>query len=297
MTPSRARPRPLVAGLLAAGVGLTVHAGGVAPAAAAVECVGVVVDARLLGGGVRTGCASGDPRSGLDALTRAGFSYAFVPRQPGLVCQIDGLPECSRTTATTYWSYWHRAPGSSRWTYSTQGAASFDPKPGSVEAWVWQDGGRVEPPDVALRTACPQAASPAATSSETRSSRPSRTAGPTAAATSPRDRAATGPGDGETTRENRPGTQPRRRTKPAPGRSATPTDPATETASAAPTPTGSPSASPGGPDATAVEPVSREARSDAPLLGLLLGGGLVVLLGGAAAWRARRGPESPGGPP
>ncbi|HEX6937472.1 MAG TPA: hypothetical protein VF227_13210, partial [Actinomycetes bacterium] len=67
------------------------------PAAAAEPCVGVVVDARLLGGDVRTGCAKGDPDSGLEALTMAGFRYAFVPRQPGLVCQVDGAPECSRT--------------------------------------------------------------------------------------------------------------------------------------------------------------------------------------------------------
>jgi len=297
VTPSRAQRRPLAAALLAAAVGLTVQAGGVAPAAAAEGCVGVVVDARLLGGGVRTGCASGDPRSGLDALTRAGFSYTFVPRQPGLVCQVDGLPECSRTTATTYWSYWHRAPGSSRWAYSTEGAASYDPKPGSLEAWVWQDGGRVEPPDVALRTACPQAASPAATSSATRSSRPSRTAGATAASTASRAPSTANRDKAVTEREDRSRTERRRRTKTAPGRSSTSADPATETASAAATPTGSPSGSPAGAGATAVGPVSRETGSDPPPLGLLLGGGLVVLLGGAAVWRARRGPASPGGPP
>lgn len=294
MTPSRAQLRPLVAAVLAAGVGLTVHAGGAGPATAAGECVGVVVDARLLGGGVRTGCASGDPRSGLDALTRAGFGYAFVPRQPGLVCQIDGLPECSRTAATTYWSYWHRAPGSSRWTYSTQGAASYDPKPGSVEAWVWQDGGRIEPPDVTLRTACPQAASPAATSSATRSSTPSRTSGATETSTA-RSSASRGDAVGEP--ENRPPKEPGGRTKPGAGRSTAPADPPTETASAAPAGTSAPSASSTGGRATAARPVSRQSRGDAPLLGLLVGGGLVVLLGGAAAWRARRGPASFGGPP
>ena len=147
-----------VAALVAALAALLLPAAGPPPATAATKpCVGVIVDARLLGGAVTTGCATGDPDSGLDALTRAGFRYAFVPRQPGLVCQIGGAPACEDTGATTYWSYWHRAKGSSTWTYSTVGAAGYDPEPGSTEAWVWQDGGRRRPPDVALRTICPQA--------------------------------------------------------------------------------------------------------------------------------------------
>ena len=34
------------------------------PVTAGEQCVGVVVDARLLGGDVRTGCAKGDPATG-----------------------------------------------------------------------------------------------------------------------------------------------------------------------------------------------------------------------------------------
>ena len=98
------------------------------PAAAATRpCVGMIVDGRLAGGSLRTGCATGDPRSGLAALTAAGFSYAFVPRQPGQVCQIDGLPECSRNGSDTYWSYWHRAKGIHRWVYSGEGAGDLRP--------------------------------------------------------------------------------------------------------------------------------------------------------------------------
>ena len=112
-------------------------------------------------GDVSTGCAKGDPDSGLEALTKAGYSYAFVPRQPGQVCQIDGAPECSRTSTDTYWSYWWRAKGSSRWVYATEGAATHDPAPGATEAWVWQDGGRREPPDIALSTDLPPGRRPA----------------------------------------------------------------------------------------------------------------------------------------
>lgn len=142
-----------------------------APSATAAEpCVGIVIDARLLGGEVTTACAKGDPDSGLQAMTRAGISYRFLPRQPGLVCQIGGSPDCARTTTTTYWSYWHRAKGSTRWTYSTVGAASHDPAPGSTEGWVWQDGGRRQPPDIALRAICPDAfAAPSVTKAPTSS--------------------------------------------------------------------------------------------------------------------------------
>jgi hypothetical protein len=152
--------------------------GAAAPAyAATAPCVAVVVDARLAGGPLHAACAKGDPTSGLAALTKAGFSYAFLPRQPGEVCQIDALPACSRTSTTTYWSYWHRAKGSSRWVYSTEGAATFDPAPGSTEAWVWQEGGKRQPPDLSFRSICPAAASaPGPTPSQHRTTTPTVTA-------------------------------------------------------------------------------------------------------------------------
>ena len=54
-------------------VALVALIGPAAPAfAAATPCVGVVVDGRLAGGSVRTACAAGDPKTGLDALTKAG---------------------------------------------------------------------------------------------------------------------------------------------------------------------------------------------------------------------------------
>jgi hypothetical protein len=153
--------------------------GPAAPAyAATAPCVAVVVDARLAGGPLRTACAKGDPSSGLAALTKAGFSYAFLPQQPGEVCQIDAMPACTRTSTTTYWSYWHRAKGSSHWVYSTEGAATFDPAPGSTEAWVWQEGGKRQPPDLSFRSICP-----ATTSSPSPSPSQPNTATPTATAT------------------------------------------------------------------------------------------------------------------
>ncbi len=113
----------------------------VAPASAA-GCAGVevVVDATALGGGIRTGCAVGDPATGLTALTGAGFTYSFVPRQPGFVCRVNSLPTtCTMPTTSAYWSYWHATPGGS-WTYSSAGAGSYNPAPGTVEGWAFGAG-------------------------------------------------------------------------------------------------------------------------------------------------------------
>ncbi|MEU7480785.1 hypothetical protein AB0A63_32755 [Lentzea sp. NPDC042327] len=113
----------------------------VAPASAA-DCAGVkvVVDFTALGGGVQTGCAPGDPATGLAALTGAGFTYSFVPRQAGFVCRINALPNpCTAPTTSAYWSYWHASPGGS-WAYSSAGAGSYDPAPGSVEGWAFGAG-------------------------------------------------------------------------------------------------------------------------------------------------------------
>jgi hypothetical protein len=116
-----------------------------APQAQAAGCAGssgvtVVIDFAALGGGVQTGCALGDPATGLAALTGAGFSYAFVPRQPGFICRINALPNpCNGAPATAYWSYWHAQPGGT-WSYSTSGAAGYNPAPGSVEGWAFGAG-------------------------------------------------------------------------------------------------------------------------------------------------------------
>jgi len=98
--------------------------------------VTVVVDFGSLGGGVVTRCAPGDPTSGLTALSGAGFTYAFVPRLPGFVCQINVKPNpCNGAPSTAYWSYWH-APRKGTWTYSSTGAGSYNPAQNTVEGWA-----------------------------------------------------------------------------------------------------------------------------------------------------------------
>jgi hypothetical protein len=141
-----------VLAVLAAGAALTatgVTAAGAASAAPAATTavkycgksrVTVIVDfTHFRGGRVRWGCASG-PRTGLKALHDAGFSYAFVPREPGFVCTIDHLPKpCNGAPATAYWSYWHARPHG-KWQYSSLGAGSYHPKKGWVEGWAFGAG-------------------------------------------------------------------------------------------------------------------------------------------------------------
>ena len=272
---------PVLAGLVLAGPVLAglLLAVPPAPAAAAEPCVGVVVDARLLGGGMSTGCATGDPDSGLEALTKAGYGYAFVPRQPGQVCQIDGAPACSDTSTDTYWSYWWRAKGSSRWVYATEGAATHDPAPGATEAWVWQDGGRREPPDIPLRQICPQVAEPR---TSTAAPSPDRT---TSRAPSPKQSSAEAAGaatSGRTSSSRSP--EPTATPTPTPSPTSSTASPSTTSAPA----DSSPAATPGR-TAAASQAAADDGGSAVPWAGVALGGGLIAVFGGAALARSRRG--------
>lgn len=279
MAAVRAAVRVLVA-LCVATAGLLLPA----PAAVTAEkCVGVVVDSRLLGGGVRTGCAKGDPGSGLEALAAAGFGYAFAPRQPGLVCQIDAAPACDRTTTTTYWSYWYRAKGSDTWVYAAEGAGSHDPEPGSTEAWVWQEGGRRQPPGVAQRIICPATTgrpSPRQTSS----------AGATRdATTAPAAKASTAKTSTEKTstastpKGSAAATSAAPRTTDTPEPSAASPQAGTATTSAPPT------------SRAVTTPLAARAASSPgdeggdPWIAVAAGVALVAALGGAALLRSRRG--------
>lgn len=277
--------RLAAAGAATALAGLGLLAGPTPPAAAAEPCVGVVVDARLLGGGVSTGCAKGDPDSGLEALTMAGYSYAFVPRQPGLVCQVNQAPECSATSTDTYWSYWYRAKGSSTWVYASQGAASHDPAPGSTEAWVWQDGGRRQPPAIAQRTICPQSApaAPAPTPTKSSSPSPDRTRSATRSPSPKQSSAAT------------TSTAPSGRTSGK--RSGSASTSAAPTSTTAPPSTGGPSSSPpSAPSTTPAGDATEDGGGAVPWGGLLVGAGLIAVLGGSALARTQRTGSTGGRP-
>jgi len=122
--------------------GAVVAAGSAGGPCTGSDSVTVVVDASRLGGGVRTGCAAGSPRNGLEALRAAGFTVRGTARFPGFVCRIDDAPASDpcldSAPADAYWAYWHGPPGGG-WTYSDTGAADRRPPVGSVEGWVFSD--------------------------------------------------------------------------------------------------------------------------------------------------------------
>lgn len=247
---------------------------------AADPCVGVIVDGRIYGGALTYSCAKGDPSSGLEALRLAGYSYAFVPRQPGLVCQINGKPACSDTSTTSYWSYWHRAPGSSTWVYSSKGAGSYDPANGSTEAWVWQQGGKQTPPSIGQTTICPQAASPApkrATSKAPRAT--SGSGGATSGGSSSADEATGGRASSAAVplAMSRPSSSPTEAISASPAPTAV-SPHATQTLSSTPS------------EAVRLDAALSQASdaSDPPWPGLALGGALVLGIGAAAGIRALR---------
>lgn len=123
--------RVLLAGALAtAGALVGLAAPAQAAACSGTEGVTVVVD---FGGTEQVGCAKGDPTSGTDALTKAGFGWTFHPREPGFICTIGGSPADQQCMKPNYWSYWHKSGGG--WQYSNVGATQYDPAPGSTEGW------------------------------------------------------------------------------------------------------------------------------------------------------------------
>jgi hypothetical protein len=107
--------------------------------------VTVVVDLRAFHRGISVACDPARPASGLAALTKAGFSYTFVPRVPGFICRISNEPvRCNGAPTTAYWSYWHARPHG-KWIYSSVGAASYHPESGWVEGWAFGSG---KPPGI-----------------------------------------------------------------------------------------------------------------------------------------------------
>jgi len=124
-------------------------------------CVALVVDGRALGSNVSTGCAK-VPRgaTGVDVLESAGHRIGF--RDDGLICAIDGLPKtgCASVDDTHYWAYFHRAPGATSWTYSTEGASTYQPVNDSTEGWVYDNGTSLTPENVPYGQICKSKAKP-----------------------------------------------------------------------------------------------------------------------------------------
>jgi hypothetical protein len=121
------------------------------PLSACSTTAGVVVAVNFStwGGDVERGCDA-TATTGLDALEAAGFAPVGVA-EFGLaaICQLTdpatnppiaqpaGTSCASMPPASAYWSLWYAEAGTDTWSYSQQGAMSYRPQPGSVEAWTF----------------------------------------------------------------------------------------------------------------------------------------------------------------
>jgi MYXO-CTERM domain-containing protein len=240
-----------------------------APAAATKTiCVGLVVDARPLGGPLASDCTTvPDGSTGYDVLRKAGHTVGF--RQDGLICSIDNRPAdgCGEVDAAHYWAYFHREPGASSWTYSNEGATTYEPENNETEGWVWRDADMAKPPNIPYRTICPQtsSASPSASAHRSKPS-PSASSHSDAASVSPRTTTPVAtPNAARTHHRQRPSAT----TSSPPATSLTPT-PSESARIVSSTTTGD------------------ESGSSGPPYALLAGAVAVLALGGIAAFRGRR---------
>jgi hypothetical protein len=145
---------PLLASVVLVGALATLASGcvvtvGTTPIATCTSTSGVIVAvdfSHWSSGLVERGCDA-TITTGLDALHAAGFTTAGDQHDgPAFVCRINNDPTPSQDAcvntppASAHWSYWHANAGKTSWTLSTLGAASYQPKPGSVDAWAFGAG-------------------------------------------------------------------------------------------------------------------------------------------------------------
>lgn len=141
MTSLRMPARRLRAGLGATGlVAVATIAGlpGTAQAAACAPDTGITVVIAGAEGRV-IHCATGSSMSALQA-TQAVAEVTQVQKFPGVVCQIDGLPDdqacVQMPPADAYWSFYYSEDGGD-WVYSTVGASGVELNAGDAVAWAY----------------------------------------------------------------------------------------------------------------------------------------------------------------
>ncbi|MEH1163828.1 hypothetical protein V6V47_00415 [Micromonospora sp. CPCC 205539] len=142
---------------------LAVVAAVVAPAAPALadaqpigQCTtssGVIlaVDFSKWGGPLLRSCGT-TPTTGYQLLNQGGWRTTGTQHDgPAFICRIGYAghrggtqyptpadEKCGLTPpASAYWSYWHADPGQNSWVYSQLGAMSYQPRPGSVDLWIF----------------------------------------------------------------------------------------------------------------------------------------------------------------
>ncbi|MFJ3635405.1 hypothetical protein [Streptomyces sp. NPDC090112] len=289
----------------AAALGLTVAAlaATAAPAGAAPQPMGqcttssgvvLAVDFSHWGGPVYRSCGT-TPTTGYELLNQGGWATTGTGHDgPAFICRIGysghqggrqyptpQQDDCVLTPpASAYWSYWHADPGQNTWQYSQLGAMLYKPKPGSVDLWIF--GGTniegtegkptVTPDQLRAKNTLP-AGGPAP--KDTRTAKPL----PPNVDTGPRP-------------ENPPPAAPPTAPPPSPTAPASPvpSPSASESATATPSapPTSAAPAAAGGPAVVEAAPAA-DARHDAgSYLPAVATGALVLLIGAAAVFAARR---------
>jgi hypothetical protein len=297
----------------AAALGLTVAAlaATAAPASAAPQPMGqcttssgvvLAVDFSRWDGPVYRSCGS-TPTTGYELLNQGGWRTTGTGHDgPAFICRIGysghqggrqyptpAQDDCVLTPpASAYWSYWHAGPGQDTWEYSQLGAMLYKPKPGSVDLWIF-----------------------GATNIEGTQGRPTLTPGQLRARnTRPTGGGRPAPRDTRTAAPLSPGTDtgpaperpPAQRTTPPVTTAAppapTPDTPTSPPPTASPTPTPSLSAAassaaagtPSGPRVVDAAPAPDAAHDAGSFLPVLATAGLVLLIGGAAWYAAKRRP-------
>ncbi|MFD4129643.1 hypothetical protein ACFXKK_07025 [Streptomyces globisporus] len=130
------------------------------PASAAPQPIGrcttssgvvLAVDFSHWGGPVYRSCGT-TPTTGYELLNQGGWRTTGTGHDgPAFICRIgysghqggkqyptSRQEDCVLTPpASAYWSYWHADPGENTWEYSQLGAMSYRPRPGSVDLWIF----------------------------------------------------------------------------------------------------------------------------------------------------------------
>jgi hypothetical protein len=289
----RARRLAVAAAALAAAATVVVP---VPPAGAAATHVAIVV--RFADGNVSTACASAGGNGYTVLARKYDLNVGTSGPYAGFLLQIDQLPANPKPDTTHYWSYWH-ASASGSWTYSSSGAGSYTPKAGTIEGWSYVNGESSAPKPAptgaytyaALCGASDPQPKPTVTTPAPPTHRASTTAHPTR---TPSHHASVPAGHPSTTSPAGPTATASSRSlttaRATPARATSARAPSTSPVAASvspaqPTASATPTATP--PMTSASSPSARSASSGFPAWGTVLA--LVVVLGlGAAAWFTAR---------
>ncbi|WP_130866033.1 hypothetical protein [Acidipropionibacterium timonense] len=237
--------------------------------------------------------------TGTAALQSAGVS--IDRRSDSMICRLDGYPSVCLESSQfrgQYWTYFHSTDGVT-WQYSTLGADSYHPRPGSIEGWCYNKPGvyRCTPGTLAV-TRTTTAPRPTATATST-APRPgaATTRGTTTRATETRA-ASNGPTRSQPTTGTfsaTPGGQPSRHATPmspasTPGRAGSASSSATPAASSdSSTPSGSSTPTIESDAGTASPAPAAPAGGSGTPWGVVTVLGIIVLGGaGFGGWRAYR---------